>query len=44
MGRMALTCYLSQRLIGNFLFTGVRLGWVGKVGTTLWWLSYWHSC
>ena len=37
MGRMALTCYLSQSLIGTFLFTGLGLGWVGKVGPTLLW-------
>jgi uncharacterized protein len=37
LGRMALTCYLSQSFIGNFLFTGLGLGWVGKVGPTLLW-------
>lgn len=37
MGRIALTCYLSQSLIGTFLFTGLGLGWVGKVGPTLLW-------
>jgi uncharacterized protein len=37
MGRMALTCYLSQSIIGTLLFTGLGLGWVGKVGPTLLW-------
>jgi uncharacterized protein len=35
LGRMALTCYLSQSLIATFLFMGLGLGWVGKVGPTL---------
>ncbi|MBD2722541.1 DUF418 domain-containing protein [Hymenobacter armeniacus] len=37
LGRMALTCYLSQSLIGSFLFYGLGLGWAGKVGPTLLW-------
>ncbi|MDO7847543.1 DUF418 domain-containing protein [Hymenobacter sp. M29] len=37
MGRMALTCYLTQSLIGVFLFYGIGLGWMGHVGPTLLW-------
>lgn len=37
LGRMALTCYLSQSIIALFLFSGLGLGWVGKVGPTLLW-------
>jgi len=37
LGRMALTCYLSQSLIATFLFSGRGLGWVGTVGPTLLW-------
>ncbi len=35
LGRMALTCYLSQSLIASALFLGIGLGWAGKVGPTL---------
>jgi uncharacterized protein len=31
-GRMALTCYLTQTLIGCTLFYGIGLGWAGRVG------------
>ena len=37
LGRMALSCYLGQSLIALFLFTGLGLGWVGRVGPTLLW-------
>ena len=37
LGRMALTCYLSQSLIALFLFSGLGLGWVGHLGPTLLW-------
>ncbi|WP_201978670.1 DUF418 domain-containing protein [Hymenobacter rubidus] len=37
LGRMALSCYLSQSIIATFLFSGLGLGWVGKVGPTLLW-------
>lgn len=33
-GRMALTTYVSQSLIGIALFYGVGLGWGGKIGFT----------
>jgi uncharacterized protein len=33
-GRMALTCYLMQSIIGCGLFYGIGLGWAGKVGPT----------
>lgn len=31
-GRMALTCYISQSVIGLFLFYGIGLGWGTSVG------------
>ena len=34
-GRMALTRYLTETLIGIGLFYGVGLGWAGKVGPTM---------
>jgi uncharacterized protein len=34
-GRMALTNYLAQSVMGIALFYGVGLGWVGRVGPTL---------
>ncbi|SFQ00891.1 DUF418 domain-containing protein [Hymenobacter arizonensis] len=37
LGRMALTCYLTQSVIATFLFTGVGLAWLGRVGPTLLW-------
>jgi len=37
-GKMALTCYLSQTLIGLFLFYGVGLGLVGKTAPWMNWL------
>jgi uncharacterized protein len=37
LGRMALSCYLTQSLVATFLFTGLGLGWVGRVGPTLLW-------
>lgn len=36
-GRMALTNYLMQSLIGISLFYGIGLGWGGKVGPALLW-------
>ncbi|HJV19565.1 MAG TPA: DUF418 domain-containing protein [Sediminibacterium sp.] len=37
-GKMALTCYLSQTLLGLLLFYGVGLGLVGKTHPALNWL------
>ena len=33
-GRMALTCYISQSVIGMFLFYGIGLGWGADTGLT----------
>jgi uncharacterized protein len=37
LGRMALSCYLTQSFIAIFLFHGFGLGWVGRLGPTLLW-------
>lgn len=37
LGRMALTCYLMQSIIGVLLFYGIGLGLMGQVGPTLLW-------
>jgi uncharacterized protein len=36
-GRMALTCYLGQTVIGTLLFSGLGLHLAGQVGPTLLW-------
>lgn len=37
LGRMALSCYLSQSIIATALFSGLGMSWAGKVGPTLLW-------